>query len=268
MKIMKADSLFLTVFVLISLFLPIFLVEPSAAAVIPLNNITIEKSGMTWEYKEQAEDNEAISFRKFVDTQTGNNNSFVNAWEILKAEKTLRAKMEEVLRTKPDVKLNQSSCPVKYRDIDFSIPEEALGITEKNSTINNSARVTYVFERELGEATDILFMGTPDSNLTISLPSGFDVKGTQGLEDKKLEFENSHAILKGSFDHGGNVTLWLLKNESVKADFQNTKVKIETESKAKGIRDKISKIFSYFLPESNKLIWLKTHSEKHAHRTN
>jgi hypothetical protein len=264
---MKTDSVFLTAFVLISLILPFFLAEP-CAAVTTFNSITIEKNGMTWEYKEEATDNESIYFRKFVDTQTGNNNSFVNAWEILKAEKALRAKMEEVLRTKPDVRLNQSSDPVRYRDVEFSIPEEALGITEKNSTINNSARVTYIFERELGEGTDILFMGTPDSNLTISLPPGFDVKETQGLEDKKLEFENSHAILKGNFNHSGNVTLWLLKNETFKLNFQNTEERIETDSKAKRIGDKISRIFSHFLPESNKLIWLKTHPEKHAYRTN
>ncbi|HWR26157.1 MAG TPA: hypothetical protein VN278_07935, partial [Methanosarcina sp.] len=82
---------------------------------------------------------------------------------------------------------------------------------------------------------------TPDSNLTIYLPPGFDAKTAEGLDGKKLEFENNLTILKGNFDHGGNVTLWLLENESFKANLQDIKENNETGSKFKEAANKTLK---------------------------
>ena len=78
---------------------------------------------MTWEYKEQITDNDAVFFREFIDLQEGNNDNFVNAWEILKAEMFLRDKMKESIENKPDVKLNGTPEAVKARDIEFLDPE-------------------------------------------------------------------------------------------------------------------------------------------------
>ena len=194
--------------------MPVFLAEPCTAAFVPSNNITLERDGMTWDYQDQITGNEAVISRNFIDLQAGNGDKFVNAWEILKAETYFRNKMKESVETAPDVKLNGTSEPVKVTDVDFWISKEALGKVEKNSSITNFASVSYVFEKELGQSTDIWLMGTPNSNVTVNLPAGFDVERTDGLGNKSQEVGNNSTVLKGSFGPGKNITLWISENES------------------------------------------------------
>ncbi|MGA9187758.1 MAG: hypothetical protein WB014_04140 [Methanosarcina sp.] len=232
---MKLYNLLLTWFLLITLLTPALLAEPCTAAFIPTNNITLERGGMTWEYEEQITDNESVIFRDFIDLQAGNGDNFVNAWEILKAETVLRNRMEKAIETKPDVKLNGTLEAIKVTDIDFWISKEALGKTKKSSAITNHATVTYNFEKEASQETEIWFMGTPNSNLTIRLPQGFDAEIIEGLNGKNPGFENNLTMLKGSFDSSGNITLWLSENESSGGELQeiteNTEKAVENESK-------------------------------------
>lgn len=217
---------------------------PCAASFVCSNDITLESDGMSWDYEECITDREAIFFRELIDRE-GNNDSFVNAWEIRNMELELRDRLEKSIEKKPDVKFDGSSETVKVRDVEFWLSDEALGNVYKRSPITNTARVSYSFEEELkreneekevkkeeedeGEAstetyseignetgaeTSVWFMGTPDSEVTIVLPPGYDANRTEGLEDKSEEFENSRMVLKGSFDPEGEITLWLSENES------------------------------------------------------
>jgi len=192
------------------------LANPCTAAFTPSNNVTLEGDGMTWEYQERITDNEAVFFRNFIDLQTGNDDNFVNAWEILKAENILRNQTKEAVKTRPDVKLNGSSEPVKVTGVDFWLSKEALGKVEKNSSITNSASVNYAFEKGIGRETEIWFMGTPNSSVTITLPVGYDVKKTEGLDNKSQESANNLTVLKGDFGPGKIITLRILENESFK----------------------------------------------------
>ena len=70
-------------------------------------------------------------------------------------------------------------------------------------------------------------MGTPKSNVAITLPVGFDAARTEGLDNKVLEFENNRTVLKGSFSSEENITLWLSENESFKAELQSVQEKEE-----------------------------------------
>lgn len=221
MKALRAYILSLTAFLLISSFISAFLAEP-CAALVPSNNITLERNGMTWEYHEQITGNKAILFRNFIDTQAGDDDNFVNAWEIQKAENILRNRTRESLKTKPDVKLNNSSELVKVTDVDFWLSEEALGKVEKNSSITNSALVSYIFEKEVGEGTSVWFMGTPNSSVTITLPADLKVEKTDGLDNKSQDFENNHTVLKGNFSPQKNITLWI-SDESSKAILEDRK---------------------------------------------
>ena len=233
---MKAYKLLLTGFLLEILLMPAFLAEPFTAAFVPGNNITMERNGMTWEHQEQIKGNEAVFFRNFIDLQAGNDDNFVNAWEILKAEISLRDQKKEAVKAKPEVKLNGTSEPVKVTDVDFWFSKEALGKTEKNSSITNSASVSYIFEKEMGQGTDIWFMGTPNSNVTITLPVGFDAEKTEGLDNKTQESGNNRTVLKGSFGPEKNITLWISENESSKAGLQEREGSPEqdAENKSKG----------------------------------
>lgn len=230
---MKVYNLFLTGFLLITLFMPAFLAEPCTAAFVPSNNITLEKDGMTWEYQEQITDNESVLFRNFIDLQTGNSDRFVNAWEILKAEIVLRDQTEEAVRTKPDVKLNGTSELVKVTGVNFWLSKEALGKTEKNSSITNFASVSYTFEKQIDRDANIWFIGTPNSNVTINLPAGFDVERTEGLNNESKESGNNHTVLRGNFSPEKNITLWISENESYKAEMQERERSIEQNTENK-----------------------------------
>ncbi|TFH03671.1 MAG: hypothetical protein E4H06_04120 [Methanosarcina sp.] len=178
----------------------------------------MERGEITWNYDEKITDNEAIFFRNLIDRETGNNDNFVNAWEILKMEVLLGDKMEKTIEEEPDVKLNSASDTVELRDVEFWISKEALGRTEKNSSITNRASVTYSFKEEAGPGTDIWLMGTPNSSVTITLPQGLDAELTEGLDNKSLEFENNRTLLRGNFGPEKNITIWLSENESLKAE--------------------------------------------------
>lgn len=254
---MKLRYFFLTWFVLVTLLFPMF-VEPCSAAFSPGNNITLERNGMVWEYKEGASDKESFIFREFVDAKTGNNDNFVNAWEILKAEMFLREKMRESIVNEPDVKLNKSAEGVKVENIDFGIPEEALGKTEKNVSIVNSAKVNYSFEKELDSGTEIWFMGTPESDVSITLPLGFDSSRTEGLNNKKIKFENNVTVLKGNFSPEKNITIWLSENKSFKADLQSIKEKEEKSKENMSVsREKETGNAQYILEIRESLGFLK-----------
>ncbi|HEY3360628.1 MAG TPA: hypothetical protein VGK06_02060 [Methanosarcina sp.] len=175
---------------------------------------------MTWGYQEQVTGNESIVFRNMIDIQEGNHDKFVNAWEILKAETFLRNKTEESVKAKPEVKLNGTSEPVKVSNVDFLLSKEALGNTSKNSSITNSASVSYIFEKEIGQGTNIWFMGTPNSTVTITLPSDFSVAKTEGLNNKSQGSDGNLTVLKGTFDPKENITIWVSENKSSKAELQ------------------------------------------------
>ncbi|KKG11455.1 hypothetical protein EO92_10865 [Methanosarcina sp. 2.H.A.1B.4] len=218
MTALKLHHLLLASLLLATFLIPALLAEPCSAAFIPGNNITLERDGITWNYDEKTTDNEAIFLRNLIDRETGNNDNFVNAWEILKMEVLLRDKMEKAIKEEPDVRLNSTSDTVELRDVEFWISKETLGRTDKTSSITNRASVTYSFKEEAGPGTDIWLMGTPNSNVTITLPQGLDAELTEGLENKSLEFENNRTLLRGNFGPEKNITLWLSENESLKAE--------------------------------------------------
>lgn len=232
---MKLYSLLLASLLLATLLTPALLADPCAAAFVPGNNITLEQNGMTWNYEEKTTDEDAFLFRSIIDGETGNKDGFVNAWEILKMEVLLRDRMQKSIEEEPDVKLNATPEAVELKDVEFWIPEEALGRTNKSSSITNRASVTYGFKEEAGHGTEIWLMGTPDSSVIITLPPGFDAEMTEGLNNKAVGFENNRTVLKGNFSSDKNITIWLSENESFKAELQNMEANknesVENESK-------------------------------------
>lgn len=220
---MKSYSLLLASLLLATLLTPALFAEPCSAAFVPGNNITLERNGITWDYDEKTTGDEAILFRSVIDGETGNKDGFVNAWEILKMEVFLSDKMKKAIEEEPDVKLNATSDTAELKDVEFWIPEEALGRTDKNSSITSRASVTYSFKEEAGSGTEIWLMGTPYSSVLIALPPGLDAEATEGLDNKSLGFENNCTVLKGNFSSDKNITVWLSENESFKTELQNVK---------------------------------------------
>lgn len=226
---MRSDKLLLTGLLLMAFFISAFLANPCVAASEVRNNITLERDGVSWEYQEQITGNEAVFFRNFIDVQAGNENNFVNAWEILKAETVLSDQTKEAVEARPDVRINGTSKPVKVKDVDFWLSKEALGRVDKNSSITNSASVSYIFEKEIGQDTEIWLIGTSNSSFTINLPVGFDIEKTAGLDNRDQKFLNNCTVLKGSFGPQKNITLWISENESSKARLRERREQAERD---------------------------------------
>jgi hypothetical protein len=253
---LKLYPLLLASLLLTALFIPALLAEPCAAAFVPGNNVTLERNGMTWDYDEKTTDNDAIIFRSIIDGEAGDKNGFVNSWEILKMEVILRDRMKKAIEEEPDVKLNSTSDTVELKDVEFCIPEEAIGRINKSSSITSYASVTYSFKEEAGPGTSIWLMGTPDSAVTITLPPGFDTRLTEGLNNKSIGFENNLTVLRGNFSHEKNITVWLSENETLKAKLQDTNMSkeksVENESDKgenkklnSGVNSKIGQSFEF-----------------------
>lgn len=186
-----------------------------AAAFTYSNTITLKPDGAVWEYEEHATEKEASFARQLIDQKVGNNDKFVNAWEILNMEQRFRQKLQESIKKTPDLKLNNSSDAVRPLDIEYRISEDALGNVRKGDPVKSNARVAYSFEEgTLRPGTDVWFKGTPESKVKIILPPGLDVNRTKGLETESSGFENKNAVLKGSFGKDGEIRLWLSGNES------------------------------------------------------
>ncbi|AKB17009.1 hypothetical protein [Methanosarcina sp. WWM596] len=238
LKNLKIYSLLSASLLLATFFIPALLAEPCSAAFILGNHITVEKAGMTWNYDEKITDNEAIFYRNLIDRETGNNDNFVNAWEILKMEVFLEDKMEKAIEEEPNVRLNSTSDTVELRDVEFWISKDALGRTEKNSSITNRASVTYGFKKEAGPRTEIWLMNTPNSSVTITLPQGLDAELTEGLDNKSLGFENNRTLLRGNFGPENNITLWLSENESFKTEPLDMEINRDKSAKNKSVENK------------------------------
>ena len=208
---------FLSVCFLGTFIIMLLIPGPCTATFTPTNNLIVENGGMTWEYDEYISGLDAVFFRDVVDRQTGNNDSFVNAWELLNMELKLREQMNESIEKKPDVKFNESSEAVKVLDIEFWLSDESLGRVRKSSPIENKASVTYSFEKEIGDNTSLWFLGTPDSEVTITLPEGLDSNRTEGLQNKTTIQKGKQMVLKGNFDSEGEITIWLSENQDFKA---------------------------------------------------
>ncbi len=162
---------------------------PCTASFVSSNKITLENGGMSWDYEECITDREAIFFRELIDRETGNNDSFVNAWEIRNMELELRDRLEKSIEKKPDVKLKGSSETVKVRDVEFWLSDEALGTAFKSATITNTARVTYSFEEGVEEEVK------KEEEREASTESGNEIGNEMGTETgNEIGTETSNEI--------------------------------------------------------------------------
>ena len=82
-----------------------------------VNNISVNEFGMTWNYTETFTGMDAIGFRVNVDASFGDNDSFVSAWEALRADKGLRTEIKSLIEMEPDVQINNATSGIEVVDI-------------------------------------------------------------------------------------------------------------------------------------------------------
>ena len=194
----------------------------AAAAETPwVNSITVGEYNMTWNYTESFSGNDAIMFRAYIDGEFGNNDSFVNAWELLNADKAIRNKFRSSIDNEFDVRINNESTGIQVVDIDSTLSPGIIGNIHNADAVLNRYNVSYRLKDSIFNASSIWFLGQSNSPVTIILPPGMDVVNTSGINNltKKI---NTHTELAGFFGEvsgdRGEITIKFIKNTTIHAE--------------------------------------------------
>ena len=182
------------------------------------NNITVDMHGMEWEYTEQYTEDNFVFYKSYIDSDVGNDDGYVSAWELFKADSITREAFYDSIINDMDVKINNSSSAVHLGEIDSSLSENALGRVYRRGEVTNYYKVMYSFDKSLTElGSDIWFLIEPESNVTITLPEGFDVTSTEGIENATTLVHNSTTTLVGIVGFEGEITIGYIENVTFKA---------------------------------------------------
>jgi hypothetical protein len=182
-----------------------------------VNNITVNEYGMTWSYNETYTGADSIAFRMNIDTGFGDNNSFVNAWELLKADKELRKEFSSSIEKEQDVRINNKTSGIFLVDVDAALSPDIIGKTHLYDTIVNRYITTYRFDNSILNAGSIWFLGQAKTPVTIVLPQGVDVVDISDMDNATIN-NTDHVEISGFFKEinkdRGEITLNLSRNIS------------------------------------------------------
>jgi hypothetical protein len=186
-----------------------------AAESLWVNNITVGEYGMTWDYTESFSGNDSIMFRAYIDSEFGNNDSFVNAWELLNADKEIRKKFQSSIDKEFDARINNKSTGIQVADIESTLSPGIIGNIHSTDVIVNRYNVSYRWKDSIFNASNIWFLGQSNSPVTIILPQGIDVVNTSGINNLTIK-TNRHTELAGFFSpvsgDRGEITINFIKN--------------------------------------------------------
>lgn len=186
-----------------------------------VNNITVGEHNMTWDYTESFSGNDAIMFRAYIDGEFGNNDSFVNAWELLKADKEIRKKFQSSIDKEFDVRINNESAGIQVVDIDSTLSPGIIGNIHSADAVVNRYNVSYRWNDGIFNASSIWFLGQSNSPVTIFLPPGMDVVNTSGINNLTKK-TNTRTELAGFFSQvsgdRGEITIKFIKNTTSHAE--------------------------------------------------
>ncbi len=182
-----------------------------------VNNITVNEYDMIWSYNETFSGADSIVFRMNIDSGFGDNDSFVNAWEVLRADKELRKEFRSSIEKEQDVRINNDTSRVYLVDVDAALSPDIIGKTHLYDTIVNRYITTYRFDNSILNAESIWFMGQANTPVTIVMPQGVDVVNISGMDNVTIS-STDHAEISGLFKEiskdRGEITLTLSRNAS------------------------------------------------------
>ncbi|NJD78273.1 MAG: hypothetical protein FIB08_14470 [Candidatus Methanoperedens sp.] len=201
------------------------------------NNITVSEYNITWNYTETFSGNDSIAYRINIDKEFGNNDSFINAWEVLKTDKETRKKLKGLLDAESDVKINNEAAGIDVIDVGSTLSPELFGKTHIADTIVNRYNITYRFKESIFNASSIWFLGQANTSVTIVLPEGVDVTDTAGISNVSKTISN-YTVVSGFFKDmpvsRGEITLNLERNTSVRLQEINITSPQETDNQTEG----------------------------------
>jgi len=235
--------------ILLSIFLIFSLTDLAASEIQWINNITINEYNITWSYTEGFSDFDSIIYKTSIDSALGNNDSFISAWELLKADKEMRKTFKSSLENELDIRINNETSGIEFIDIDSSLSQSMIGKINNTDIIINRLNVTYRLKESIFNASKIWFLGESDSPVTLVMPAGIIVKEVNGMNNSSIN-TGSHTEITGFFKeisrNRGEITLHLEKNASFVAEepwimANNTSIG-KNENLTKSVSDISSKI--------------------------
>ena len=237
--------------ILIALVLIVLTSGAGSAERLWVNNITVDEYNMVWGYTETFTGVDSIAYRIDIDTEIGNNDSFINAWELLKTDKEMRKKLRSAIDNEFDVRiktpLNTGNNGIEVVDVDSSLSPGIIGKTHIDDTIVNKYRVTYRWKDSIFNASSIWFLGQAKSPVTIILPAGIDVTNISGMDNVTKNI-GARTGITGFFTEvsgdRGEITLNLTRNTSmlVQPQVNATNVTSTGEEITKPVTEIASKI--------------------------
>ncbi len=240
------------------IFLLSMLPFPASAAYEWDNNITVGEESMTWAYTERYSGDRSIVFKNFIDVEFGDNNSFVSAWELLKADVETSKSFLRSIKGDMDVMIDNSSRNVTVLRVETDMSHELIGSVNEASIIVNNYEVFYDISSPLTESgSKIWFQGEPGSDLIINLPSDIEIISTDGIDKASTRDTSAGTRIKGKFGVSGEVLVYfsvvegpsveenINATENSSATFRDTGTKSLIERIFPGISDNLlEKLYS------------------------
>ncbi len=238
------------VLVLLSLVLIALTAGISSAERNWVNNLTVGEYNMTWEYTETFTGMDSVIYRAKIDSEFGNNDSFITASELLKLDKEMRKRLRSSIDNEFDVRiktpyLNTGNNGIEVVDVDSSLSPAIIGNTSISDTAVNRYNVVYRWKNSIFNASSIWFLGQAKSPVTVILPAGIDVTDVSGMDNVTKNI-GAHAEISGFFAQiskdRGEITINFTKNTSVQLPVVNITNVPLNENATKPAADVLSKI--------------------------
>lgn len=189
-----------------------------------INTISVNDTGMTWNYNETFTGMDAIVYRINLDRDIGDNDSFISAWELLKADKETRKTFRSSINNEQDVRINNQTSGVEVVEVYSTLSPEIIGKTHSSETVADKYSVSYRFKESILNAESIWFLGQAKSPVTFIMPVGVDVINASGMSNFKKNITD-HEEITGSFKainkDRGEIILYLAKNASYRIPRMN-----------------------------------------------
>lgn len=210
-----------------------------------VNNITVDEYNITWGYTDTFTGADSVSYRMGIDAEPGNNDGYIGAWELLKADKEMRKKFRDSIASEPDVKINNLTAGIEVIDVEAALAAGTIGKTHNTDTIVNRYSVTYRFKEGIFNATSLWFLGQANTPVTIVMPVGVEIMNISGMDNVTKNITDRTEIsgfFKGMKMDRGEITLNLTWNASIPLHKDNITPEVTIEKVAEPMTETLSKI--------------------------
>ncbi|MDG6243093.1 MAG: hypothetical protein QCH31_01690 [Methanolobus sp.] len=172
------------------------------------NSITVKTSGILWEYTETYSGDRSVTVKGSIDTESGDDNGFISAWELLKHDVMTTRSFFNSIKNNMDIKIDNSSRNIYLLRVETDMSRELIGPVRDKKDIVNRYRVFYDFKKPLSSSdTTICLMGEPGTDVIINLPHEMLFVSVAGTDEETARKGPHGTHIRGMFGTEGEITL-------------------------------------------------------------